>query len=210
MKLFNPDSRIMTFLSQLADLVIVNFLWMVFCLPVFTIGASTTAMYRVTLNIVRQEGGGVVKTFWAAFRLNFRQGVLIFLITLLPILLVAYELWLFFSGAVEQNLRTGVIFCFPALLVTLVLGYVYPLLAQFDNSIKNTLKNACLLAISQLPTSLLMGALNLSAFVVFFFATPFFLRTGIFWLAIGGSLVALINSYLLRRVFQKVFHLESD
>lgn len=209
MKLFDPESRIMTFFGQLADLVILNVLWLVFCLPIFTIGASTTAMYRVTLNMVRQEGGGVVKTFWAAFRLNFKQGVLIFLITLLPILLVSYELWLFLSGAMGQNVWTGVVFSLPAILVTLVLSYVYPLLAQFDNSIKNTLKNACLLALSQLPVSLLMGALNLSALLVFFFATPFFLKTGIFWLAIGGSLVALINSYLLRRVFKKVFHLET-
>lgn len=209
MKLFDPESRVMTFFGQLADLVILNILWLVFCLPIFTIGASTTAMYRVTLNMVRQEGGGVVKTFWAAFRLNFKQGVLIFLITLLPIVLVSYELWLFLSGAMGQSIWTGVVFSLPAILVTLVLSYVYPLLAQFDNSIKNTLKNACLLALSQLPVSLLMGALNLSALLVFFFATSFFLKTSIFWLAIGGSLVALINSYLLRRVFKKVFHLET-
>lgn len=209
MKLFDPESRVMTFFGQLADLVILNILWLVFCLPIFTIGASTTAMYRVTLNMVRQEGGGVVKTFWAAFRLNFKQGVLIFLITLLPIVLVSYELWLFLSGAMGQSIWTGVVFSLPAILVTLVLSYVYPLLAQFDNSIKNTLKNACLLALSQLPVSLLMGVLNLSALLVFFFATSFFLKTSIFWLAIGGSLVALINSYLLRRVFKKVFHLET-
>lgn len=208
MKLFDPDSRIMTFFAQLADLVILNILWLVFCLPIFTIGASTTAIYRVTLNMVRQEGGGVVKTFWAAFRLNFRQGVLIFLISLLPIILVVYEVWMFISGVIGQSVWIGMVFCLPALLLSMVLSYVYPLLAQFDNSIKNTLKNACLLAITQLPISLIMSALNLSALLLFFFATTFFLRTSIFWLIVGGSLVALINSYLLRHVFRKVFHLE--
>lgn len=208
MKLFNPDSPVMSFLSQVADLVILNILWLVFCLPVFTIGASTTAMYRVCLNILRGEGSGVVRTFWASFKLNFRQGVLIFLISLLPLALVIYELWVFLSGAVETTLWTGAMFCLPFLLVSMILAYVYPLLAQFDNSILNTLKNACLLAVSKLPYSLIMTALNLSAFLLFYFATSFFFQTAIFWLLIGGSLVAFINTVLLRKIFHQVFHLD--
>ena len=75
MKFFNYDSPFWSFMSRIADLVIVNILWLVFCIPVFTIGASTAAMYRVTLNLVRGEGGGVVRSFWASFKLNFKQGV---------------------------------------------------------------------------------------------------------------------------------------
>ena len=56
MKFFNYDSPFWSFMSRIADLVIVNILWLVFCIPVFTIGASTAAMYRVTLNLVRGEG----------------------------------------------------------------------------------------------------------------------------------------------------------
>ena len=88
MKLFNYDSPFWSFMSRLADLIILNLLWIVFCVPVVTIGASTTAMYRVTLNMVRGEGSGVVRMFWDAFRLNLKQAVLIFLILLIPVLLV--------------------------------------------------------------------------------------------------------------------------
>ena len=57
----------------------------------------------------------------------------------------------------------GVVFCFPALLVSLIGAYIYPLLAQFDNTIKNTLKNAiACLPIGNLPYSLVMAALNLA------------------------------------------------
>ena len=59
MKFFNYDSPFWSFMSRIADLVIVNILWLVFCIPVFTIGASTAAMYRVTLNLVRGEGAAV-------------------------------------------------------------------------------------------------------------------------------------------------------
>ena len=93
MKFFNYDSPFWSFMSRIADLVIVNILWLVFCIPVFTIGASTAAMYRVTLNLVRGEGGGVVRSFWASFKLNFKQGVLLFLILLIPTLLVLPNVW---------------------------------------------------------------------------------------------------------------------
>ena len=82
------------------------------------------------------------------------------------------------------------------------------LLAQFDNSIKNTLKNACLLAIGSLPYSLVMAALNLLPVALFLFATSFFFRTAIFWVLIGGALVAFANSWLLRKVFKKNFGLD--
>ena len=193
MKFFNYDSPFWSFMSRIADLVIVNILWLVFCIPVFTIGASTAAMYRVTLNLVRGEGGGVVRSFWASFKLNFKQGVLLFLILLIPTLLVIVEVEIYLSGAVAQSVWMGVIFCFPA---------------QFDNTIKNTLKNAILLSIGNLPYSLVMAALNLSAPLLLLFATSFFLRTCIFWILIGGSLVAMLNSYLLRKIFKKYFELD--
>ena len=128
MKLFNYDSPFWSFMSRLADLIILNLLWIVFCIPVVTIGASTTAMYRVTLNMVRGEGSGVVRMFWDAFRLNLRQAVLIFLILLIPVLLVVYEFWMYLSGAVGQSMWLGLVFCCPSLILALVLAYVYPLL----------------------------------------------------------------------------------
>ena len=190
MKFFNYDSPFWSFMSRVADLVILNLLWLLFCIPVFTIGASTAAMYRVTLNMVRGEGGGVVRSFW------------------IPTLLVTYELWLYLSGVVAQSIWMGVVFCFPALLVSLIGAYIYPLLAQFDNSIKNMLKNACLLAIGNLPYSVVMAALNLAVPALLLFATSFFLRTCIFWLLIGGALIAMLNSYLLRKIFKKYFDLD--
>ena len=196
MKFFNYDSPFWSFMSRIADLVIVNILWLVFCIPVFTIGASTAAMYRVTLNLVRGEGGGVVRSFWAFQDFG------------IPTLLVIVEVEIYLSGAVAQSVWMGVIFCFPALLVSLVGAYIYPLLAQFDNTIKNTLKNAILLSIGNLPYSLVMAALNLSAPLLLLFATSFFLRTCIFWILIGGSLVAMLNSYLLRKIFKKYFELD--
>lgn len=208
MKLFIPDSPLMSFLSRVADIVILNVLWLVCCLPVITIGASTTAMYRVALNIVRDEGTGIVRPFFQSFKLNFKQATLIFLITLPFIAIVVYEFLIVLSGALAESVTTSVVFCLPGVLLAMILSYVYPLLAQFDNSIKNTLKNACLLAVGKLPYSILMAALNLSAVLLFVFATDFFFKTSIFWILIGGALVAVVNAYLLRKIFKKQFDLD--
>ena len=208
MKFFRFDSPFWEFFSRGADLVILNVLWLVFSLPIVTIGASTTAMYCVALHLVRGEGSGVVRMFWNSFRLNFRQATLLFFILLIPTVLVCYELWLYLSGAVTQTLWTGVVFCLPAVLLTLISAYIYPLLAQFDNSIRNTLKNACYLAIGNLPVSLIMAALNLLAPILFLCLPEFFMKSCIFWVAIGAALVAAINSLLLRRIFKKYFNLD--
>ncbi len=208
MKFFRFDSPFWEFFSRVADLVILNVLWLVFSLPIVTIGASTTAMYCVALHLVRGEGSGVVRMFWNSFRLNFRQATLLFFILLIPTVLVCYELWLYLSGAVTQTLWTGVVFCLPAVLLTLISAYIYPLLAQFDNSIRNTLKNACYLAIGNLPVSLIMAALNLLAPILFLCLPEFFMKSCIFWVAIGAALVAAINSLLLRRIFKKYFNLD--
>lgn len=208
MKFFRFDSPFWEFFSRVADLVILNVLWLGFSLPIVTIGASTTAMYCVALHLVRGEGSGVVRMFWNSFRLNFRQATLLFFILLIPTVLVCYELWLYLSGAVTQTLWTGVVFCLPAVLLTLISAYIYPLLAQFDNSIRNTLKNACYLAIGNLPVSLIMAALNLLAPILFLCLPEFFMRSCIFWVAIGAALVAAVNSLLLRRIFKKYFNLD--
>lgn len=208
MKFFRFDSPFWEFFSRVADLVILNVLWLVFSLPIVTIGASTTAMYCVALHLVRGEGSGVVRMFWNSFRLNFRQATLLFFILLIPTVLVCYELWLYLSGAVTQTLWTGVVFCLPAVLLTLISAYIYPLLAQFDNSIRNTLKNACYLAIGNLPVSLIMAALNLLAPILFLCLPEFFMKSCIFWVTIGAALVAAINSLLLRRIFKKYFNLD--
>lgn len=72
-KILNPDAPLMRFLSQAADLVILNLVWLACCLPVVTAGASTAALYRITLNMIRGTGRCGPGAFWAAFRENFRR-----------------------------------------------------------------------------------------------------------------------------------------
>ena len=60
---FNYDNPVWRFIGKLGDLVLLNLLWLVCCIPVFTAGAATTAVYYVTLKLVRDEDDSTIKSF---------------------------------------------------------------------------------------------------------------------------------------------------
>ena len=80
--LFNYDNPVWRFIGKLGDLIILNVLWIVCSIPIFTIGASTTAVYYVTLKMVRDEEDSTIKSFFRSFKSNFKQATAIWLILL--------------------------------------------------------------------------------------------------------------------------------
>ncbi len=84
-RFFDLDSPLMSTLSKLADLIILNILVVICSLPLFTIGASLTAMHYVVLKMVRNEEGYIIKSFFKSFKQNFKQATIIWLILLVVI-----------------------------------------------------------------------------------------------------------------------------
>ncbi len=205
-RIFQLDSPLIRFLTRAADLIILNVLFLIFSLPVFTLGASLTAMYRVCLNFYEDKGSSVARMFWEAFRENFKKATLVFLILLPPTALAVYETAVALSGALGTPWLLAV-FVLPLILVVFVQSYVYPLSAQFENSIWRTIKNALLLSVGNLPRSILIGALNLLPFVLFLLLPVQFLQSSIVWIFAGFSLTAYLNTWFFRRIFKKVIQL---
>jgi len=82
MKFLSYDSRFSQILIKLSYTCWLNLLWIICSLPVFTIGASTTALYTVTLKMADDNESEITKTFFRAFRDNFPQATRIWLILL--------------------------------------------------------------------------------------------------------------------------------
>ncbi len=206
MKLFNPDSRIMIFLSRVADLVILNILWLVCCVPVVTIGASTTAMYHVIRHWQKDSVSSVVRDFFQSFKDDFKQATPVYLILLIPTVAVVMNAMLIFnpenSAAVPSYLL--VIWFISALILLFISSFVYPVMAFFADSIFKTLRNAMVLALANLPRTILISVLNLLPVILLFVNLSFFLQSSIFWLLIGGALVAYLNMSILKPVFKKL------
>lgn len=206
MKLFNPDSRIMIFLSRVADLVILNILWLVCCVPVVTIGASTTAMYHVIRHWQKDSVSSIMRDFFQSFKEDFKQATPVYLILLIPTVAVVMNAMLIFnpenSAAVPSYLL--VIWFISALILLFISSFVYPVMAFFADSIFKTLRNAMVLALAHLPRTILISVLNLLPVILLFVNLSFFLQSSIFWLLIGGALVAYLNMSILKPVFKKL------
>lgn len=206
MKLFNPDSRIMIFLSRVADLVILNILWLVCCIPVVTIGASTTAMYHVVRHWQKDSVSSVVRDFFQSFKDDFKQATPVYLILLIPTVAVVMNAMLIFNpdNSAAVPLYLLVIWFISALILLFISSFVYPVMAFFSDTLFKTLRNAMVLALAHLPRTILISILNLLPVIILFVDLSFFLQSSIFWLLIGGALVAYLNMSILKPVFKKL------
>lgn len=202
-KLFSMDSPLMRFLTKIADLMVLNILFCVTSIPLFTVGASWTALYSVTLKMVRDEEGPVFRSYFQSFRQNFRQATLLWLGVLAVLTLLVLDIRALndmAGGTVPGLLRVGVEIL--AILGIMVLQYLFPSLARFEASLADTLKNACILAIANLPRTALMTAATVGAAWITLINNTTIAVGLMVWPLIGFALMAFGNSGILRKIFE--------
>lgn len=201
-KLFRMDSPLMRFLTKIADLMVLNILFCVTSIPLITIGASWTALYSVTLKMVRDEEGSVSRSYFRSFRQNFRQATLLWLGVLVVLALLVLDIRVLngmAGGTAPGLLRVGVEIL--ALLGIMMLQYLFPSLARFEASLADTLKNACMMALAYLPKTALMTAAAVGAVWITLINNTTIAVGLMVWPLIGFSLMAFGNSGILRKIF---------
>ena len=155
-KLFNLDSPILRVLGTLADMCLLNIMTILCCLPVFTAGASITAMHYVLLKMVRNEEGYVWKDFWKSFKENLWQGMAIGSILLIFVAFFLVDCYIF-KGMVETvSVPMLAIAGAFALFLYMIYLYAFPLLAHFHNTVLGTIKNAFFVGVIAFPQTILM------------------------------------------------------
>ena len=204
--LFDINSPLMQGLSKVADIIILNILFMICCVPIFTIGAALTALHTVTMKLVRDEEGGIVKEFFRAFASNFRQATVIHLFFLLIAGLVFVDLWFVLYSVESHGAMSYILFGVAAMLGVfsiLMLMYVYPLLAKFENSIKRTLQLAFILSIRHLPTTILLVAITAIPIVFLFIPHEIVIAVLFLMGVLGFAAQAMAQAFLYRKVFDQ-------
>lgn len=197
--LFDPENRLMQVMTRLTDLLIISILWSICSIPLVTVGASTTALYYVTLKMVEEADSSILRSFFRSFWRNLRQGVV------LTVLLAGVCVFLYWDQSILTRLipdGAGVIqLIFRVLGIVFVLGagFVFPLLARFENTIFGTLRNAWLLALANLPRAVLLGGMNLVPLLVYLFAPNTFFRILPVWLIFAPGVIAYFGALLLRK-----------
>lgn len=197
--MFKLDSPLMNFLNKVADIMILNVLFLVFSIPFFTIGASFSAAYYMGFKMVKNEETYIMKGFWKAFKENFKQGTAIWLILLVVfgVLVADYRIIAYSGIEFAQWIRIAMMTVTVVVLMGVV--FMFPLQARFINPVKNTIKNAFLMALSHLPTAFLLVAVYAVPVVIFYFIPQ--ILPVIVLMAFG--FVIYIKSFLLLRVFKK-------
>lgn len=201
-KFFDLNSPLMRFLSRLADLMILNLIFLTTCLPVVTIGAAWTALYYVAMKMVRDEEGGIVKNYFHAFRLNFKQATILWLGVLgaAGFLVLDYLILMGMGSPVTMVMNWGIVMM--GVVLVMVLQYLFPLLAKFDAGVKQTAKNALLLALGHLPRTLLMIFCLVGALVITIYNGYTFTIGILVWTFFGFAIMAFSNSCILVKVFE--------
>jgi len=187
-------------LNLICDILLCNVYFLVCSLPVVTMGAAFSGLYRAMLRLTRGEGS-VTKDFFAGFRSDFWRSTLIWLL-LLAVGLGVWADYYFVLAVSGGSTLVTVLLCVIAFWVAATGTYAFPLLAQFSNKTGRTLRNAMLLSVTNFPRTLLMAAMSAAIWLVAVFRTEWLYRLAILWLFGGFSVPAYFNSLLLKKIFQ--------
>ncbi|MDR1547333.1 MAG: YesL family protein [Hungatella sp.] len=208
---FNYDNPVWRFIGKFGDLIILNILWLVCSIPIFTIGASTTAVYYVTLKLARDDDGYTIRSFFKSFKENFKQSTAIWLILLAVGMILGIDMYFFtrlYTGSGSLRTVMVTVFLAMALIYAAVFTYIFPLQARFFNTVKRTFFNAFFMSLRHLFRTIgliaIDGVLLAAGFV--FMIPPVLMIFMLF----GFPLLAFINSYILTPVFNQYIPKEEE
>lgn len=197
MKLFNYDSGIMRSLSKFTDCICLSLLFFVSCIPIVTIGAALTALYYTAHKVLRHDRGYLFRDYVSSFRDNFKQVTPVWVAAAVIGGVLGVDLYV-----VNYNIKAGGLF--QALSMLFLVGsavwfawvsYLFPYMARFENTRKQSMKNAALMVIAHLPMTALMLVIAAVTGVALYIAPLV--------IFIIPSVYTWIQSYVLERIFRK-------
>lgn len=195
--LLNPDNPVMQFITKIVYSVYLNILWFICCIPVVTAGAATTALYYVTLKMAKNEEGGITKSFFRAFKENFKQSTIVWLILLALGIVLGVDGYVLWHMRFENAFWTVItaIFLVAVAAYLIVVMYIFPLMARFDNTIFAMFKNSLFIGMRFLLCTALVAVIH---FAMLFVIINIFTPAVIF----GEGLCAFLSSYFLANILK--------
>lgn len=196
---FSIESPLYKFMVKLLDIIKLNFMWLLCSIPVITMGAATTAAFYIGLKMGTDEESYIAAPFIREFKANLKQGSIIGVIQML-VIYVIYTDFRLSAAAGEKRLvymAAGIVAIFLAFLHFI---YVYALLARYENTILNTIRNSFSICIKFFPKTIVMLLLVLSECAIFLwnFTTMFI---GFF---IGPACIILTICKFAMPMFKKI------
>lgn len=200
MKFFDYDSPLMQALTKIANLMILNLLTILCCLPIITAGAALTAMHYMCMKMVRNEDSYIIKGYFKAFKESFKQATGVWLVILVVIVVFVGDYVIIYHSGIQFPYWFQVALAVVAIIGLFEFIMVFPVMGKFDNTTFRTLKNALIISVVKFPITLLMIVMNaIPIFVAFYFMQVF-----PFVLMFGMSAPAYFSAKLLNKYFKKL------
>jgi uncharacterized membrane protein YesL len=208
-KIFSEDSKVMAFLAGISDILFLGFLWLIFSVPVVTIGASTTATYYTMVKGIRKKRGYIFKNFWKSFKMNFKQATLMWLFMLVVGALIGYDIFIMTSTVVNIPSAIKVIILVVTVILALTTSFAFPLLSKFDNTNVNIFKNSFAISIAKFPRAVIMVVVSLAPIAILFMPQylPFFI---LFGFSVPAWICAILYNDVFKRLEEIVYEAERE
>ncbi|MDF2906938.1 MAG: putative rane protein [Herbinix sp.] len=202
---FNMDNPFFTTLGKICDMLFISVVWMILCLPVITIGPANTALYYVTVKVIRRERGYLFREFFKSFKLNFKRAAILGTILTIMFVVLSFDLIWAYSNLGGSGSTGSILFgVFIAITFLLVCfsTYAFPILSRFDMTMKQLVKAGTYMSMRHLPFTLAMVIVT-AAGVVGTLVIPLLIF-------IAPAMVVLINSFLMERILKKYMPKEEE
>lgn len=203
-KIFGPDSALFGIMERLINLVLLNMLYMLFCIPIVTIGPATAALHYVTLKYAANEEDRVWAPFIHSFKQNLKQGMILGVILTAIGAFLAWDIYLLYPIASTQQPITLVLLALVALasiIYLMITAYIYPMLARYDNSLMQMLRTSTILAIRHLPATVCLAIISAAPIAMLFGKMSMALIALGFYSIIGFAAIAFMHDKLIYRIF---------
>lgn len=190
--LFEIDGRFYRIMTKAADLMVLNFLWMLCSVPVFTAGAALTALYDVTMQMAENKEGYVAKEYFQSFKKNFRKGTVLWLIFLSILSMLLTER----AGIIGKNEPAFIMCFFTGALCVCIYTWIFPLLSQKDTTVVKLLRNGLFIGIYYFPYTLILFVGN----VILTYITFAYPGIILCWMFMGTALTAYGTAFIYRYI----------
>ncbi len=193
--LFNPENPVMNFIGKIGLGIYLNLLWVLCSLPIITAGAATTALFRACRYVIQEKGSGVTPVFFKAFKSNFKQSTLVWLLLLVLGAILGTDGYILYHlkfSNVFWTILTAVFFVALAAFAILLM-YIFPLMANFENTIPTMFKNSLMIGMRFLYCTAFMAVIYITmGILIVRVFTPLFL--------LGEGVCVMLCSMLLENL----------
>lgn len=193
------DGPVIRILSIISDLIILNTLWLVTSLPVITMGASTTALYKTALLLAAGEEPSVVRCYFSGFRSHFMRNTCLGVLTGLVSGLLIADLIIVFQRGTDIPKLLGFLLVPASLCWFFICLYVFPVAAVENMGLKQVFKRAAFTAVRKLPLTVITAVLHLAVFTTVFFDSRTMAASAVIFTGFGMALLAFLSSFIYRR-----------